>query len=486
MKRLLIFTILCIPACLYAQDDTLFSGDREPTYYYWGDEWADYILAHEDPPHSNLLLRIGLETKGAPEIARCFITKDTLKIIGLAGAIRVNEIRDIDSGATHYVVDSTVLPEYFRLFYYHGPQDTTMVTLAETRYDTCHPRYMMYVGDQPFEDHYNPYYPSDYIIKYIPAYEQVYETYFDNPIPVVDTFYVSATLNNDYTVVDSSLHHFGGYEMYIINYYHAHPRTTVYVILHPAEGNNYLFHPHVSHHLARWNHVDQWNIWDASVGEHEWTITIDSQTYICIFPILDTTSYADTTSLSWCMTPDQLRVPIPDAESSVLLWHSAGGATEWDVALCTGCTEPDDGVLYHSTTTFANLTNLAPGTLYTAWVRALCPSGDTSQWSDSLQFYVPMPADTGDTGGGSGTEVIFNVDDAYFHLSPNPTSKVVNAFSSFQIRDLDFFDMGGRLMKHEEAKALSVNVDVSDLPKGLYIVRATTVHGMAYGRLVVR
>lgn len=169
---------------------------------------------------------------------------------------------------------------------------------------------------------------------------------------------------------------------------------------------------------------------------------------------------------------------MPDAESTVLLWNSTNGS-EWDVSLCKGCMEPDSGVITHSTTTFANITGLEAGASYTAWVRAYCNENDTSFWSEGLQFTVPMPADTG------GTEYVFNVDDAYFMLSPNPASERVSAFSSFQIRELDIYSMSGKLVRHVSPRALSVSVDVSDLPKGLYIVRATTIHGMAYGRLVI-
>ncbi len=78
------------------------------------------------------------------------------------------------------------------------------------------------------------------------------------------------------------------------------------------------------------------------------------------------------------------------------------------------------------------------------------------------------------------------MDNEFFHISPNPASDVVNVFSSFKIHDLSIYATDGRLMKRERVDGLSKNVDISMLPKGMYIVRATTVHGMAYGRLVVQ
>ena len=45
--KVIVATVALISQCavLNAQIDTLFFGDREPTFYYWGDYWVDYITA---------------------------------------------------------------------------------------------------------------------------------------------------------------------------------------------------------------------------------------------------------------------------------------------------------------------------------------------------------------------------------------------------------------------------------------------------------
>ena len=50
---------------------------------------------------------------------------------------------------------------------------------------------------------------------------------------------------------------------------------------------------------------------------------------------------------------------------------------------------------------------------------------------------------------------------------------------------VDLYSTSGQLMKHLPCHDIAVSIDISVLPAGLYIVRATTVHGMAYTRLVV-
>ena len=41
-KALMILALLATGMCARAQVDTLFLGDREPTYYYWDTNWWDY------------------------------------------------------------------------------------------------------------------------------------------------------------------------------------------------------------------------------------------------------------------------------------------------------------------------------------------------------------------------------------------------------------------------------------------------------------
>lgn len=453
MKKTLLLLLVIFPLLSQAQLDTLFMGDREPTYYYWGDWWVDYIYANTPPEYHGNLRLSGPYGYYAPEYARCFYTKDTLKVVGVAAAVKTGYINtDLPLN------DSSILAEYFKIFYYHGPADSLNPILAETRYDTASPRYMSYIGSG--------------------QYRPLVEAYFDSAISVIDTFYVSVTMNNDYKTGDSVDIGVNGKPFFNYYFYHAHPWTLFYVTSHDHSiFYDYFEHSPFGTDLIKYTVKDVWNTcWQTA--DHWYVADFGPKWYAHVFPIFDTTSYQDTTTVTWCRPPDNLRAPAPDAESTVLMWHSFDGPV-WEVSLCKGCTEPDSGVMTQYTTTFANLTGLEAGATYTAWVRALCASGDTSEWSDSLQFYVPQPADTG------VVQQVFCVDDAYFRLSPNPAREVVNVFSSFQMREVAIYSLSGVLMRREEVRGVTANMDISGMPKGVYIVRATTTHGMSYARLVV-
>ena len=64
-------------------------------------------------------------------------------------------------------------------------------------------------------------------------------------------------------------------------------------------------------------------------------------------------------------------------------------------------------------------------------------------------------------------------------LHPNPSKNVVNIseLEAESCGEIMIFDMTGRLMKHFTN---DVNLDVSDLPNGLYMMRVVTEEGKRY------
>ena len=368
MKKILFSLLVFVPLFSQAQMDTLFMGYRVPNYYYWGDWWVDYIYANTTPEYweENLYSCTSVASH-AKETARCFYSLDTMKIIGVAASVEV--------GVTAYnylpVKDSTILPEYFRVFYYNGPTDVESPILAEVRYDNCTPQQLIYIGGK---------------------YKPLVEAYFKNPVYMVDTFYISFTCNNNYKIRDTVIINITPNGDTIDNWYgyHAHPYTALNDCGHkknPIFFEHYPFgrslHRYhvindvnpISYPIGYPNPVYDTNVWFEGT---DWTeASVSTVFYLYIFPIFDTTYFVDTTTVLACMAPNNLRAPMPDAESTVLLWNSTSGS-EWDVSLCKDCTEPDSGVITHYTTTFANLTGLDAGATYTAWVRAYCNENDTS------------------------------------------------------------------------------------------------------------
>lgn len=445
-------TVALISQCavLNAQIDTLFFGDREPSFYYWGDYWVDYITAH-DKTGDNIIdgEGSGIEN-GAPEEGRPCSTNTPLRAVGVAVAATIN---GYFAGCMPVAEGATMLPEYARV-----RRNGDYEILAEARFDTATPRYVNYIGGS--------------------RYMNVYEAYFDSAIYVSDTFYVTSTHNNNYNIaVDSDW--FDGYGIILWNYEirSAHPRTSVGFSYHRLTEENYINHSPFGRHIIRMYTIsDKFN--SHAYLTNKWYRIATPRDYMHVFLIFDTTTFYDSTAAELCMPPTHVRTGRIAADSTMVMWNANGGERS-EVSVCdAGCSVPDSGVVMQTTASFAFLTQLEHGGKYTVWVRNICENGDTSQWSDGLLFEVP--ADSG------SIEAVMDVDNEFFHISPNPASDVVNVFSSFKIHDLSIYATDGRLMKRERVDGLSKNVDISMLPKGMYIVRATTVHGMAYGRLVVQ
>ena len=90
---ILIFSVLFQQA--YCQLDTLFVGDREPTYYYWDTNWWDYQFLNQkdilpDSP-GDFRLRyyaVGLGPNICKvEFARPCIADSTIRILGIAACL---------------------------------------------------------------------------------------------------------------------------------------------------------------------------------------------------------------------------------------------------------------------------------------------------------------------------------------------------------------------------------------------------------------
>ena len=69
---------------------------------------------------------------------------------------------------------------------------------------------------------------------------------------------------------------------------------------------------------------------------------------------------------------------------------------------------------------------------------------------------------------------------------PNPASDNVTVMSSFRIDRIEVYSLTGQRVMQQKVGALSTQIDLSGLPKGTYIVRTYTNHGISNKRLVVK
>lgn len=319
-------------------------------------------------------------------------------------------------------------------------------------------------------------------------YRRLYEAYFDQPIVVKDSFWISGTENNNYMTAipeEAELD-----EITIIVWHdvkQAHPLTYYYTtIVQNCQECRCV----PGYHYERFTFDDAFNHdtyrlhpnWWRDYGDY---FPNDQMEIMFLFPIFDTTfTGEDTTTVEppehdTCLPSYGLRVTNYNPELPIVLWSTPYGVHQWDLSLARQGQSADEGEITHHTQTYTTFEGLDTGVWYTVWVRSVCDSGIVSVWSDSVDFYI-----AGDSVP-SEPEGIVTADDIYTQFSPNPARESVTLFSSFQIRNVEAFDMGGKKVMELPARANNINIDIRSLAKGTYVVRVTTVHGVTVKKLIV-
>lgn len=88
-----------------------------------------------------------------------------------------------------------------------------------------------------------------------------------------------------------------------------------------------------------------------------------------------------------CTAPSSLLASFNSLTSATLQWQDVSGSQKWEMQYDTLGVALSGGIITTQTTLGVN--NLLPTTTYRFRVRAFCPSGDTSQWSQPKQFTTP-------------------------------------------------------------------------------------------------
>lgn len=110
----------------------------------------------------------------------------------------------------------------------------------------------------------------------------------------------------------------------------------------------------------------------------------------------------------------------------------------------------------------------------------------------SNQFFLCMMTNL-TTGGCISCDSIpyaylgLNELDASLSLSPNPTSNSIQLNSTFEFSKINVFNINGTLLKTANYKQEnSVNVDLSEFPKGVYFLEISSLNGLQTKRLVIK
>ena len=449
MKRLSILLALLSAWLQYSiaqTPDTLFmGGPREPTLYYWDNNWVDQYIG-QPTNVSNWCVdqqRLG---------ARHCDTKDSLRVIGIAG-LASTRWPDI------FIQDSTMegrVPEYFQLLSHNS--DSTMHLLAQARWDTCTPRYVMELIDYSYYAGAKKYYPN------------LYEAYFDHPVTVVDSFYVAFTEWNNKLEVGP---HYG--EVY--GYTHI---LTEYFTVQSITGSFRHVPPLVAHRFG----FEEVN-WYTNCPDTMWHFDT-AYFWPCVFPIFDTSRNASAPNDSvqpynpghgysiYCDTVRGLYRMATNTDEITLNWN-AGGQSRWSVVCVPANVSVDSGAVMQTDIPYFTFDNLAPGT-YAACVRTECSDTSYSAWSHPLFFSVDS----------TNHNASIDIPDDYTFVYPNPATTQATIISSFRILNIELFSADGHRVGRHQVDANAYVLDLHSYAKGVYIIRINTNYGEIKKKLVVQ
>ena len=266
---------------------------------------------------------------------------------------------------------------------------------------------------------------------------ELYEVYFDEPIPVADSFYVGEVqtkLTN--TLVWAMIEE----HSYVEYTYVRNPLDTVFYEILGFEGISYCRIPH----------------WSG------------------MFPIVAPPCFP------------VRNIGYDEAEGGLfrLWWDNVGDSVQVQVVSDTVNHTP---VLDTYTTDTTALLDLDPENVYYVRLRRRCPYGN-DKWSQWSEYRLLVPDTTGGHGGDPH-EGILQAGTLTLALSPNPAHGTVTLSADIDGEALlRVVDMAGREVMHRTVSPadLPLSLDIGRLPRGSYTVSLATAAATATRPLAVQ
>lgn len=165
-----------------------------------------------------------------------------------------------------------------------------------------------------------------------------------------------------------------------------------------------------------------------------------------------------------CPAPTTISVT-PGTESAVISWVAVTGVAgyEYKVSTTPGIPTGAGTAVSGTSVTAAGLT---PGTPYYVYTRSSCTGGGYSEWTTAYSFSTTPTTGIGTAGNTSNLMTVL----------PNPANGMITisvpAIAGNNAQ-LEIIATDGRTMKQVPVKNLAEQIQIADLPTGMYIIKYT-------------
>ena len=461
MKKIIAIVILvCSAVAAHAQDnlDTVFG--RYPYYFY---NYYDNCWDHDTTHENGLLCYISCGKvwqepmvlydsitpeweKGCfgriryfyNEVAIGYVPDDTLRVVGFAFVRRLYNHNMY--GVCGWMLDSTISNAAECQFNLYNRDMQLLQTKTVVNHD-LHPARVLPLGrDQLYL------FRSDLPLNYLPSYE----VFFDSPVEIADTFYLSKTM----TYGDSVL-------------------LPDVVFVRETHMNSDINAPHwvdsscvhrLPEELRRYRNDIVNGAWEDWLPQDGWTMFL-------IYPIIE--HLGDTCSevqgLRWSR--------LGSGTTAFVQWDAGVNHRDWQLSYGPSGTPAGEGTVVDCPPAQCVLPGLAAGHTYDVYVRARCrfARDEWTGWSGPLEVGFGNPGEGIDEAAG-----------VYAELTPNPATGRVRVSCGEALRRVEVYDLQGRRMVAQEAQGTEAELDISALAAGRYTVLLHTATTTAARPLIVQ
>jgi hypothetical protein len=161
--------------------------------------------------------------------------------------------------------------------------------------------------------------------------------------------------------------------------------------------------------------------------------------------------------------------------TAVISWSDYGMATGWEI-LVLPTSDPPPTLSSFGTFTTSNpytVTGLDPAIDYVVYIRSICSPTVSSDWA-ARSFSTLAVADYSTQG---------------FTIFPNPATGqfIITTSNSNEVFDtLEIYSLLGRMVKKIQQPGKNATIDVTDLQKGVYIIKVTANSKTLIQKLIVQ